>query len=44
VYRKISGEAESVNNDDIDSWKNKVLPSLLRDYVPDDVYNADEFG
>ncbi|XP_060860796.1 tigger transposable element-derived protein 4-like [Metopolophium dirhodum] len=44
VYRQISGEAESVNNDDIASWKNNVLPSLLRDYAPDDVYNADEFG
>ncbi|KAE9522579.1 hypothetical protein AGLY_017001 [Aphis glycines] len=44
VYQQISGEAESVNNDDIASWKNNVLPSLLRDYAPDDVYNADEFG
>jgi len=44
VYRQTSGEAESVNNDDIAAWKNNVMPSLLCDYVPDDVYNADEFG
>lgn len=44
VYRQISGEAESVIDDDIASWKNNVLFSLLRDYAPEDVYNADEFG
>lgn len=44
VYRQISGEAESVNDDDIASWKDNVLPSLLYDYAPEDVYNADEFG
>ncbi|GFY02396.1 tigger transposable element-derived protein 4 [Trichonephila clavipes] len=44
VYRQISGEAEAVNEDDISSWKNNVLPSLLQDYAPEDVYNADEFG
>ncbi|GFV00757.1 tigger transposable element-derived protein 6 [Trichonephila clavipes] len=43
VYRQISREAEAVNEDDISSWKN-VLPSLLQDYAPEDVYNADEFG
>lgn len=44
VYRQISGEAESVIDDDIASWKDNVLPSLLLDYAPEDVYNADEFG
>ncbi|GFS66326.1 tigger transposable element-derived protein 4 [Trichonephila clavipes] len=44
VYRQISGEAEAVNEDDISSWKSNVLPSLLQDYAPEDVYNADEFG
>ncbi|GFU89792.1 HTH CENPB-type domain-containing protein [Trichonephila clavipes] len=44
VYGQISGEAEAVNEDDISSWKNNVLPSLLQDYAPEDVYNADEFG
>lgn len=42
AHRQISGEAESVNNDDTASRKNNVLPSLLRDYAPDDVYNTDE--
>lgn len=44
VYRQISGKAESVSNNGIENWKNNVLPSLLRDYTPDDIYNADEFG
>lgn len=43
VYPQISSEEESVNNGDIVSWKNNVLPSLLRDYVSDDIYTADEF-
>jgi len=45
VYRQISGEAESVNNDDIASWKNNMLLSLLLEHNrSDDVYNAGEFG
>ena len=44
MYRQISGQAGSVIDDDIASWKDNVLPSLLRDYAPEDVYNADEFS
>lgn len=44
MYRQIPGEAESINNDDIASWKNNILPSLLCDYAPEDVYNPDEYG
>lgn len=44
VYRQICGESESVNEEDATSWKNSTLPTLLKDYSPRDVFNADEFG
>lgn len=44
MYRQICGEAESVNNDDVIAWTEKILPDLLKDYSPTDVFNADEFG
>lgn len=44
VYRQICGESESVNDDDIIVWSEKILPDLLKDYSLDDVFNADEFG
>jgi len=44
VYRQICGEAESVKQEDVDSWWSNVLPDLLKDYPLDNIYNADEFG
>lgn len=43
-YRQISGEAEAVDDDSIAPWIENLLPNLLKDYAPEDVYNADEFG
>lgn len=42
VYRQICGEAKSVNMDDVNLWLNTTLPSILENYDPKDVYNADE--
>ena len=28
----------------MDAWKNTLLPKLLEEYSPDDIYNADETG
>ena len=44
VYRQICGEAEAVNQDDINVWWSTTLLALLKDYAIEDVYNADEFG
>ncbi|XP_050064726.1 tigger transposable element-derived protein 4-like [Aphis gossypii] len=44
VYRKICGEADAVDDNSIKSWKETILPNLLKDYSPEDIYNADEFG
>ena len=42
--REISGEANAVNEGDVRTWINATLPSLMKDYMPEDIYNADEFG
>lgn len=43
VYRQISGESETVVQQDVDTWM-ATLPELLQNYEPRDIFNADEFG
>nr|XP_014095325.1 tigger transposable element-derived protein 6 [Bactrocera oleae]XP_014095331.1 tigger transposable element-derived protein 6 [Bactrocera oleae]XP_014095339.1 tigger transposable element-derived protein 6 [Bactrocera oleae]XP_014095347.1 tigger transposable element-derived protein 6 [Bactrocera oleae] len=43
AFKSISGKASNVNPIDVEQFKEK-LPSLLRDYKPEDIYNADESG
>lgn len=43
TFKAISGEAASVNPDDVKSFFEKI-PSLLRGYRTHDIYNADETG
>lgn len=43
TFKAISGEAASVNYDDVASFLEK-LPSLIRGYSPSNIYNADETG
>ncbi|XP_043470591.1 tigger transposable element-derived protein 4-like [Leptopilina heterotoma] len=43
VYRQINGESESVSEQDVDTWKT-MLPAMLQNYEPRDIFNADEFG
>ncbi|XP_039966686.1 tigger transposable element-derived protein 6-like [Bactrocera tryoni] len=43
AFRSISGETSDVSSMDVEQFKAK-LPSLLRDYKPEDIYNADESG
>ncbi|CAH0713248.1 unnamed protein product, partial [Brenthis ino] len=43
VYRQISGESETVAQQDVDTWM-ATLPELLQNYEPRDIFNADEFG
>ena len=44
MYKIISWEAGSVIEDDIGSWKDNVLPSLLSEYSSEKEYTADVFG
>jgi hypothetical protein len=41
-YRTMSGESKSVYEEDAGAWKMGVLPSLLSEYHPKDVFNGDE--
>jgi transposase len=45
TYKKVCGESKSVNqnSNEINDWKNK-LSNILKDYSPDQIYNADETG
>ena len=43
-FRNIKGEAKAVKPEAIDAWKNTLLPKLLKEYSPDDIYNADKTG
>lgn len=44
VYKTISGESASVNQDDCDVWIENVLKRLLQKYQPKDLFNCDETG
>lgn len=43
IFRKLCGESQSVSNELCSEWITK-LPDLLKDYSPDNIYNADETG
>ncbi|KAJ8928787.1 hypothetical protein NQ314_018645 [Rhamnusium bicolor] len=43
AFKAVSGEAGSVNLEDVKSFLNK-MPSLLKDYSPRDIFNVDETG
>ena len=42
VFKKISGEAKSVNLDSVHDWYNSVFLDILDQYDAKDIYNADE--
>eukprot|EP00795_Rhopilema_esculentum_P012772 gene12772-3505_t len=44
TFRIVSGEANSVSKVIVDDWLCNKLPSLLEEYDPKDVFNADETG
>ncbi|XP_050300101.1 tigger transposable element-derived protein 4-like [Anthonomus grandis grandis] len=43
AFRTISGEAASVNSADVTTFWEKV-PSIIKNYAPKNIYNADETG
>ncbi|GFS25260.1 tigger transposable element-derived protein 6 [Elysia marginata] len=42
AFESICGESAVVDTNQTDKWKSTVLPQILKDYNPDDIYNADE--
>lgn len=43
VYSRCCGESASVSSDTVEKWT-ALLPELIREYKPSDVFNADETG
>jgi hypothetical protein len=44
VYRKVCGEANSVNPDEVVAWKDTTPLYLMAKYSPKDTFSSDEFG
>ena len=44
VFKKVCGESGRVTSEMTTEWTSTILPTLLSEYRPDDVYNADETG
>ena len=44
VYKSVQGESKDVNQDDVKEWHSSVLPRILKEYQPKDIFNADETG
>jgi hypothetical protein len=44
VYRKVCGEANSVNPEEVVASKDTTLLHLMAEYSPKDIFSADEFG
>jgi len=44
VQKAICGESAEVNLEDCEDWRKSVLPGLLAEYAPCDIFNADETG
>lgn len=43
VYNTVCGESRSVDGATVEDWKNR-LPSLVQEYEPRNIFNADETG
>ena len=43
-FRRICGEATSVNTDNVHDWYQKVFQDILQTYESKDIYNCDETG
>jgi len=44
VEKIVSGESAAVSEVDCEHYRTNVLPSLLKEYDSNDIFNADEFG
>ncbi|UYV76908.1 TIGD4 [Cordylochernes scorpioides] len=44
AFKRLHGEAGSVDANSVATWKGGIIPSLLAKYSPQDILNADETG
>ena len=42
VCKNLHGEAEFVDQDGVNEWQNYRLPSLLKEFQPEQIFNTDE--
>ena len=42
--KRICGESTAVDEQTTETWLSTTLPTLLEDFKPKDVFNADETG
>ena len=42
--KRVCGEEREVSPADTESWRSSVLPPLLEQFKPEDIYNLDETG
>lgn len=43
-FRLLHGDSDGVDVKEVAEWSRNVLPSMLKDYAPENIYNADECG
>jgi len=43
-FRSIRGESRAAPDEAIDQWRSTVLPKILAEFAPEDIFNADETG
>ena len=41
---RVCGESAGVDDETVDGWREETLPAIIKDYDPQDIYNADETG
>ena len=44
AFKRAHGEKNDANSPAAEDWVTKVLPDILKDYAPKDIFNADETG
>ncbi|UYV77881.1 hypothetical protein LAZ67_15002660 [Cordylochernes scorpioides] len=44
AFKRLHGEAGSVDANSVATWKGEIIPSLLAKYSPQDIFNADKTG
>ena len=44
VSKTLHGESNSVNDEVVSEWTNSIMPTITREFSPENVYNVDEMG
>ena len=44
MYKQEQGEKQDANIQRAEDWKSIILPTIMKDFTKDDIFNADETG